>query len=141
MKISIISIPVRNQERSIRFFLDILGFRLVVDRPIPGSQNRWVQLAPPTGEVSICLVTWYTSMSPGSQRGFIFETRHLDEDAIMLKERGLLFEPIQEAPWARFITFSDPDGNSFILQEVKRDDRISKRLTRYLPGQGSSVSE
>jgi catechol 2,3-dioxygenase-like lactoylglutathione lyase family enzyme len=117
-----------------RFFIDMLGFRLVADRQIPGSQNHWVELAPGMGNVSICLVTWFITMPPGSMRGLVLETENLEEECKTLKTRGLQFDPIQEAPWAKFITFRDPDGNYFVLQQVKRQETISKRVARYQPG-------
>jgi hypothetical protein len=46
---------VRDQERSLRFYLDQLGFRLVVDHSF-ASGDRWIQVAPPDGTANLALI-------------------------------------------------------------------------------------
>jgi predicted enzyme related to lactoylglutathione lyase len=56
-------------------------------------------------------------MPPGSMKGIVFETDDLEGDVSALKSRGVTIEGgIQDAPWGRYVTFDDPDGNGFVLQ-------------------------
>jgi catechol 2,3-dioxygenase-like lactoylglutathione lyase family enzyme len=119
MKISIVSMPVKNQDASSRFYQKAFGFRVIADNPMPGTKNRWVQLALPDSETSITLVTWFDNMPPGSQRGLVLETTDLDGDCKRLKKQRVEFDPAQDAPWARFITLEDIDGNGLVLQQRK----------------------
>lgn len=115
-RISIISIPVSDQDAARTFYTDKLGFEVVRDNPM-GDGNRWVELKPPHAETSITLVTWFEDMPPGSLDGMVLETGDLSEEHRQLVDRGLKISEIDEAPWGRFATFMDPDGNGWVLQE------------------------
>jgi catechol 2,3-dioxygenase-like lactoylglutathione lyase family enzyme len=115
-KVQLLSLPVRHQDRSRDFYLDVLGFELVRDEPM-GPQPRWVQVRRPGAETSITLVTWFETMPAGSTKGIVVESDDLEVDVARLRQRGL--GPgldIQQAPWGRFVTFDDPDGNGIVLQ-------------------------
>jgi catechol 2,3-dioxygenase-like lactoylglutathione lyase family enzyme len=117
-KLQLFSIPVSDQNRSRDFYVDTLGFELVADTDM-GPTQRWVQVSPPGAETSITLVTRFDTMKPGSSKGSVIETDDLDHDVRRLRERGVEIEgDIQEAPWGRFVTFDDPDGNGLILQQT-----------------------
>ena len=61
-------------------------------------------------------------MPPGSLRGLVLLADHLDATYEMLRNRGLSSATeIQVAPWGRYATFNDPDGNGWVLQEAKED--------------------
>jgi catechol 2,3-dioxygenase-like lactoylglutathione lyase family enzyme len=114
--IQLLSLPVADQDRARDFYLDTLGFTLVSDTTM-GPGQRWVQVAPPGGGTSITLVTWFESMPPGSTKGLVLETDDLDADVAALAGRGVRIDGgVQEAPWGRFVTFDDPDGNGIVLQ-------------------------
>jgi predicted enzyme related to lactoylglutathione lyase len=82
-----------------------------------GPDMRWVQIAPQHGQASITLVTWFDTMPAGSVKGTVLETSDLDGDVAELQARGVRIDGgIQAAPWGRFVTFDDPDGNGLILQ-------------------------
>jgi len=115
-RLAIVSIPVRDQERSKAFYRDVLGFQLLVDRPFQGDV-RWIQLAPPGAETAITLVTWFEEMPPGCVQGLVLETDDIEGAHRVLSERGLQLDPIDSAPWGRFTTFGDPDGNGWVLQQ------------------------
>ena len=117
-QIQLISLPVADQDRALRFYVDVLGFDLVRDNPM-GPGQRWVQVAPPGAQTSITLVTWFPTMPPGSAKGTVLESDDLDADVAALAARGLSIEGgIQSQPWGRFVTFDDPDGNGIVLQET-----------------------
>ncbi len=117
-KIFIVSIPVSDQQAAKAFYEKVLDFKLVTEMPM-GENQLWVQLAPSGGEPSITLVTWFPQMPPGSVQGLVLVTDDLTAFHATLKSRGLKIMPIEDAPWAKFATFSDPDGNGWVLQEMK----------------------
>jgi catechol 2,3-dioxygenase-like lactoylglutathione lyase family enzyme len=115
-RIQLFSLPVTDQDRAKSFYLDTLGFELVADTTM-GPDQRWVQVRPSGGDTSITLVTWFETMAPGSAKGTVVETDDLDADVAALRSRGVdIAGDIQEAPWGRFVTFDDPDGNGIVLQ-------------------------
>ena len=115
-QVQLFSLPVSDQDRARDFYVDTLGFELVADTSM-GPDQRWVQVRPPGSQASITLVTWFPSMPAGSVKGTVLETDDLDADVTALKARGVRIEGgIQDAPWGRFITFDDPDGNGLVLQ-------------------------
>ncbi len=114
--VQLLSIPVTDQDRARDFYVDVLGMTLVRENPM-GPDQRWVQVAPKGAETSITLVTWFPTMPPGSLNGLVLETDDLDGDLARLTGLGVpVGGGIQEAPWGRFVTFDDPDGNGIVLQ-------------------------
>lgn len=114
--VQVFSVPVADQNRSLAFYTDVLGFDVVRDNPM-GPDQRWVQVAPPGATTSITLVTWFETMQPGSMKGIVFETDDLDADVAALIVKGIdLGDGVQDQPWGRYVTFDDPDGNGIILQ-------------------------
>ena len=115
-QVQLFSLPVTDQDRARDFYVDTLGFELIADTPM-GPDQRWVQVRPPGSGTSITLVTWFPTMPAGSVKGTVLETSDLDGDVTALRSRGVVIDAgIQEAPWGRFVTFDDPDGNGLILQ-------------------------
>ncbi len=121
MSIRIVSIPVSDQASAKRFYEEILGFNVVRDNPM-GPDQRWVELKPQGGGPSITLVTWFDSMPPGSVQGLVLDSDDIDESCAALAERGLALTDIETAPWGRFSTFKDPDGNGWVLQGPLQGD-------------------
>jgi predicted enzyme related to lactoylglutathione lyase len=114
--ISVLSVPVKNQDVAKAFYTEKLEFRVLRDDTF-GSQ-RWVQLVPEGGQTSITLIT--EGMTPGSQRGLILATRDIRADYETLKTRGVVLAALQEMPWGISATFTDPDGNGWVLQQFAR---------------------
>jgi catechol 2,3-dioxygenase-like lactoylglutathione lyase family enzyme len=113
--VSVLSLPVSDQDRARDFYVDVLGFDLVREAAM-GPDMRWVQVAPPGGATSITLVTWFPTMPAGSVKGLVLETDDLDGDVARLRGRGLALADVEEQPWGRYTTFDDPDGNGIVLQ-------------------------
>jgi catechol 2,3-dioxygenase-like lactoylglutathione lyase family enzyme len=112
----VVSVPVTDQDRARAFFVDKLGFELVNDSEAEGL--HWVEVRPRGSSTSLTLVTWFPSMSAGSLHGLVLGTDDVADAYRRLSERGVEFdhEP-QEAFWGTYTTFSDPDGNSFVLAQ------------------------
>lgn len=119
-RIAIVSIPVSDPQSSKRFYAEMLGFDVVRDNPM-GPDRRWIQLSPARAEASITLVNWFERMPPGCVQGLVLETDDVDADHRALRERGLEISDLQEAPWGRYATFTDPDGNGWVLQQTAPD--------------------
>jgi len=117
-RLETVVVPVSDVDRAKAFYVDTLGFELVADTEM-GPGQRWVQVKPSGGETSITLVTWFESMPPGSLTGTVLGCEDLEQTLEELSERGVVFaeDKIQEAPWGRWKTFTDPDGNGWVLQQ------------------------
>jgi len=113
--ITVVSVPVSDQERARDFYRDVLGFTVLSDTPM-GPDRRWVMLGTGPGGPAITLVTWFDTMPAGSLKGLVLETSELEADVAALAAAGVSAGEIQDAPWGRFVTFDDPDGNGIVLQ-------------------------
>ena len=120
--LEVVSVPVSDQDQAKRFYAGQLGFAVVMDSAF-GEDMRWVMLQPPGSRTRVTLVTWFDTMPAGSLRGTVLGCDDLEQTLGELAARGVTFheETIQEAPWGRWKTFDDPDGNSWIVQQNNPD--------------------
>jgi catechol 2,3-dioxygenase-like lactoylglutathione lyase family enzyme len=132
MKLEVVVIPVSDVDRSKRFYIN-LGWRLDADF-IVGDEFRVVQLTPPGSPASIHFGTGLTSAAPGSASGLYLVVSDIEATRAALVDRGVdvseVFhradpgKPPLSGPdpdrrsYSSFATFSDPDGNGWLLQEV-----------------------
>jgi predicted enzyme related to lactoylglutathione lyase len=115
-KIELVAIPVADVDRAISFYVDQVGFVLDHDHRVDGG-IRFVQLTPPGSACSIVLGTGITEMAPGSQKGVQIVIPDADAAQTQLTAAGVEASAVTEMPWGRFVFFSDPDGNTWSLQE------------------------
>jgi predicted enzyme related to lactoylglutathione lyase len=121
MKLELIPLPVSDVDRAIVFYADKLGFNKDVDVQ-PSEGVRVVQLSP---EGSGCSVGFGTGLDvyagePGSIRGLHLVVQDLTEARAELLRRGVEVGEIHDfGGGVRGASFSDPDGNSFELQEME----------------------
>jgi catechol 2,3-dioxygenase-like lactoylglutathione lyase family enzyme len=114
-------VPVADIDAALAFYRDGVGF--VLDHDVrPGGDARFVQLTPPGSGCSIVLGA--SSMAPGSLRGLQLVVGDLDAARASLVERGVEVSEIRvlgpaERDGARFAFFSDPDGNTWAIQELR----------------------
>lgn len=114
--LAIFSIPVKDQERSKRFYNEVLGFPVAREADFrPGA--RWIELSIPGTKTHIALVTWFENMPPGCVRGIVLVTDNIERAFQTLQTRGLETSAVQSAPWGKYLTFSDPDGNGWVMNE------------------------
>ncbi len=127
LRLLCINIFVRDQERSLRFFVDQLGFGVVVDESYE-SGGRWLAVAPPDGSTVLALVS---PRRHSEDYKLIGRCRHavLVTEDVMAKYqewagRGVRFHhPPQTTLWGGIFTrFDDVDGNCYSL--VGRDDFV-----------------
>ncbi len=129
-KLELVVVPVSDMDRAKAFYVDRAGFNLDVDHRA-GDEFRIIQLTPPG---SACSVTLMKNPAAGSLQGL-----HLIVDDIEAAHEELSgravdigeifhFEDGVQTPgpdpnrddYGSFISFSDPDGNGWLVQEVKR---------------------
>jgi predicted enzyme related to lactoylglutathione lyase len=116
-KLEVVAVPVADVDRAKAFYTDQVGFNADHDHTV-SDEIRFVQLTPPGSACSVVLGNGITDMPPGSQRGLQVVVADVAEARRELVERGVEVSEIQEYPWGRFVYFSDPDGNSWALQQV-----------------------
>jgi predicted enzyme related to lactoylglutathione lyase len=132
-KLQLVLIPVSDVNRAKAFYLDEVGFDLLVDTGVDGV-GRVVQVTPPGSSCSIGFGTGITDATPGSARGTHLIVTDIEAARTELLERGVEVSEVrhldaggwvpgphpEHGDYQSFADFSDPDGNSFVLQEVGR---------------------
>ena len=77
-----------------------------------------MQLTPPGSACSVVLGTGITEMAPGSQKGLQVVVADAEAAQTELRGRGVETSELDVQPWGRFVYFSDPDGNTWSVQEI-----------------------
>src|SRR6266567_8972348 len=127
LRVLCVNVFVRDQDKSLRFYVEQLGFSLVVDENYDAGA-RWLMVAPPDGNTLIALVTPRRNTPEYKLIGRSKHTVLVTEDVVgkfeVWRKRGVRFHhPPQTTLWGGiFTTFDDGDGNSFML--VGRDDFV-----------------
>jgi catechol 2,3-dioxygenase-like lactoylglutathione lyase family enzyme len=132
-KLELAIVPVADVDRAKAFYVDSAGFALDVDHRA-GEDFRVVQLTPPGSACSIALMK--NVEAAGSVQGLQLIVSDIDAARAELAERGLdAGEPFHfdsatgaqspghdpnRSDYNSFLTFSDPDGNRWLVQEVGR---------------------
>lgn len=117
-RISVVSVPVSDQQQAKRFYTEQLGWELIAEATF-GDDLRWIQVGPAASQSSITLVTWFDEMPPGSLRGLVIESDDLESDYDALRLRGVAFlAPPQPQAGGTFATLIDPDGNHISLRQA-----------------------
>ena len=114
--IKFVSVPVTDQDRSLQFFTENLGFKVATDQPFDGKQ-RWIELVIPGAETGLVLFTPDGHEDRiGEFQPLSFMTDDVFATSAVMKERGVEFvsEPKKES-WGTSAIFKDPDGNQYVL--------------------------
>jgi catechol 2,3-dioxygenase-like lactoylglutathione lyase family enzyme len=120
-KIELAPIPVTDVDRAKAFYVDQVGFHADHDQRV-NENLRFVQLTPPGSACSIVLGEGVVEMEPGTQRGLLMVVGSADEAREHLLAHGVEASEIDEQEWGRFVYFSDPDGNTWSVQELPARD-------------------
>jgi predicted enzyme related to lactoylglutathione lyase len=115
-KIELIPVPVTDADRAKKFYVDQVGFADDYDSRV-SPELRFIQLTPPGSACSIVLGDGITTMTPGTQEIQIV-VADADAARAQLLEAGVEVGEAQDMPWGRFVTFHDPDGNTWTLQQL-----------------------
>jgi len=117
MKLELVAVPVTDVDRAKAFYVDQAGFHADHDHVVSDAL-RFVQLTPPGSGCSITIGTGITEMPPGSQKGLQLVVDDIEAARDELRGRGVQTTDVDDMPWGRFIFFSDPDGNSWAIQQL-----------------------
>lgn len=131
-KLQLVLIPVSDVDRAKAFYTEKMGFSLDVDHR-SGDAFRVVQMTPPGSACSISVGLGITDAAPGSVRGLHLVVSDIEAARAELVGRGVEAGEIthfedgamkpgpdpQRRDFGSFLPFSDPDGNTWTLQEVR----------------------
>jgi catechol 2,3-dioxygenase-like lactoylglutathione lyase family enzyme len=134
-KLELVLIPVSDVDRAKEFYVEKCGFTLDVDHQ-PNDQFRVVQITPPGSACSLTIGIGITEAAPGSYRGTHLVVTEIEAARADLVGRGVEVSAIrhmtaegwQPGPdpehrdYNSFADFSDPDGNTWVLQEARRGE-------------------
>jgi catechol 2,3-dioxygenase-like lactoylglutathione lyase family enzyme len=128
MGLEVVTVPVSDVDRAKRFYQS-LGWRL--DADFDGGDVRLVQMTPPHSQCSIHFGKGITPAEPGSLDRLMLAVKDIDAAREDLVSRGVEVSQVEEQPkppgfpdlpgrsyFAYASSFSDPDGNGWLLQEV-----------------------
>src|SRR3989442_447362 len=82
----VLTVPVADQERAKQFYVDTLGFTLLLDQQM--GPVRWLQVAPEGAQTTFTLASAEQGFTPGSARGIILASDDLDADCARLSAAG-----------------------------------------------------
>ncbi|HEX3146598.1 MAG TPA: VOC family protein [Gemmataceae bacterium] len=115
-KLKFASIPVRDQDRALNFYVGTLGFTLITDQPM-GPGQRWVEVRPPKGDTGVALFT-----VPGQEdrigtfTGISMECDDVQKTYDELIAKGAEFaKPPKVEPWGVSAILKDSEGNQIVL--------------------------
>ena len=117
MRIELIQVPVSDIDRAKEFYVEKVGFNADHDHQV-NDELRFVQLTPPGSACSIALTSGAHQMSPGSVEGLQMVVDDAHASRTELAERGVEVSDVQHFDWGAFVFFSDPDGNTWSVQQI-----------------------
>jgi catechol 2,3-dioxygenase-like lactoylglutathione lyase family enzyme len=135
-RLQVVTLPVSDVDKAKAFYTRQVGFTLDVDY-YPATGFRVVQFTPPGSACSVQLGTGLTDAVPGTVRNTYLTVTDLEAARTELTARGVTVSPIrhkspiddwkggfqpgtdpQRRDYASFADFTDPDGNTWVIQEI-----------------------
>ena len=132
-KLELVVVPVSDVDRAVAFYAEKLGFNLDGDHRA-GDTFRVVQLTPPGSQCSIAVGIGISPVAPGTYQGLHLVVEDIEKAIAEFSERGVeVGEPFHfgesgqttglepnRADYGTFAQLQDPDGNGWLLQEVRQ---------------------
>ena len=116
-KIELIFVPVSDVDRAKEFY-ERVGFHADHDQTVTEGL-RFVQMTPPGSACSIAFGTGLgVGLEPGQQNTIQVVVPDADEALAHLRGLGVEADGVDDQDWGRFVRFSDPDGNTWTLQQL-----------------------
>jgi catechol 2,3-dioxygenase-like lactoylglutathione lyase family enzyme len=116
-RIEVVIVPVTDVDRAKEFYVGRLGFTLDHDQTV-SDEVRFVQVTPPTSACSLAFGRGLSAMEPGSLNAVMMVIDDAESARSELLAAGVDASEVDPQPWGRFVTFPDPDGNRWTLQEL-----------------------
>lgn len=117
MRLELVIVPVSDVDRAKAFYVDEVGFHLDIDTSV-SETVRFVQLTPPGSACSIAIGTGISTMAPGSLKALQCVVTNAAATREELLGRGVDVSDVDVQPWGSFVYFSDPDGNTWSMQQL-----------------------
>lgn len=114
-RVHTVGIPVTDQDRALRFYVDTLGFAILRDVPLGGG-TRWIEVAPPEGTATLALVASSALTPAGVETGVRLTSQDVPGDHDALAAEGVAVDDVliwEGVP--PMFAFRDPDGNRLEL--------------------------
>jgi catechol 2,3-dioxygenase-like lactoylglutathione lyase family enzyme len=116
-KLELIGVPVSDVDRAKAFYVEQAGFVLDHDHTV-SDDIRFVQLTPPGSACSIALGKGLTQLAPGALDNLQVVVSDIDQARAELAGRGVEVSEVEVLPWGSFVSFQDPDGNRWAVQQL-----------------------
>ena len=119
MRLELVPLPTSDVDRSKRFYVEQVGFHLDHDVE-PGNGMRVVQLTPPGSACSIAIGVGIGDPDAPPVRNLHLVVEDIERARGRLLENGVEISGVQDMGGVKYAFFSDPDGNSWALQQIPR---------------------
>lgn len=116
-RLELVAIPIADIDASRAFYGERLGWPVDHDQEV-NEAIHFIQVTPPGSACSIAFGRGISTMAPGSMQALQVVVTDIDEAHADLTSRGVDVSPIDDQAWGRFVYFTDPDGNSWSVQQV-----------------------
>ena len=117
MKLEVVFVPVTDVDRAKAFYADQVGFNADHDFQVTETL-RFVQLTPPGSACSIVMGTGITDDAAWLAAGVQMVVADVEAAREQFIGHGVAASEVDVQPWGSFVTFSDPDGNTWSLQQL-----------------------
>lgn len=117
MKLELVPLPTKDVDRARSFYVDRVGFALDHDVE-PGNGMRIVQLTPPGSSCSIVVGVGMIEPDAAPVQGLHLVVEDVSAVRADLVDRGVEVSDVSDMGGVKYAYFSDPDGNSWALQEI-----------------------
>jgi len=129
-RVTVVTLVVTNQAKSLEFYTEKVGFEKKTDVPGPGG-FRWVTVGPKGQDLEFALwevgspvdpaqKEWSKQWAPGKAPPILIAVSDCPKTYQELHSRGVEFpQPPKENPWGTVATFRDPDGNLFSMNQPR----------------------
>jgi predicted enzyme related to lactoylglutathione lyase len=108
-----ITLFVADQDAALAFYVGKLGF--AVRQDVSNGERRWLEVSPEGAQTGVLLLHSFPGIAAGSARGIMLAVPDVEAAAAELREGGVELTGPTQTPWGIEATFSDPDGNGFVL--------------------------
>lgn len=115
LKVKMVCIPVKDQDRALKFYTEKLGCKVITDAPF--EDQRWIEIQLPHSETNLVLFTMKGHEERiGTFSNIIFTSKDVHKTYDDLRKKGVEFvQPPKEEAWGISALFKDPDGNVFCI--------------------------
>jgi catechol 2,3-dioxygenase-like lactoylglutathione lyase family enzyme len=113
--VKFVSVPVADQDRALKFYTEVLEFRLLTDQPFSDKQ-RWLELGIPGADTRVTLFQFGERFQPGGAMNVTLWADDVEATARDLRAKGVTFvmEP-KRMHYGTTSVFKDREGNHIVL--------------------------